>query len=147
MSWKFSSVKGCCINLLIKAKWSGGSVWNSRLSNWNTDYKNNENFKKAYEICCRIGIRIGNFQQYADFFFFFKKLLFGCPTAKFGPLSRGQPYSPDVNHCVLHFRPEGQLEPRNEVGSLSPAKRLVGFALGTFRFLLERLNPLDHSPV
>ena len=39
--------------------------------------------------------------------FFFFKLLFGCPTANFGPLSRGQPHSPDVNHCVLHFRPEG----------------------------------------
>ena len=77
--------------------------------------------------------------------FFFKKK--NCYLAAPRPLSRGQPYSPDVNHCVLHFRPEGQLEPLNEVGSLSPARRLVGFALGTFRFLLERLNPLDHSPL
>ena len=30
--------------------------------------------------------------------------------------------SPDVNHCVLHFRPEGHQEPRREVGSLSLAK-------------------------
>ena len=43
---------------------------------------------------------------------FFFKLLFGCPTANFGPLSRGQPHSPDVNHCVLHIRPEGHREPR-----------------------------------
>ena len=75
-------------------------------------------------------------------FIFFFYLLFGCPTANFGPLSRGQPHSPDVNHCVLHFRPEGHREPRNEVGSLSPAERLVGFEPGTFRFLLQRLNPL-----
>ena len=146
MSWKFSSVKGCCINLLIKAKWSGGSVWNSRLSNWNTDYKNNENFKTAYEFVVGLEYVLVTWSN-IQIFFFLKKNLFRCPTAKFGPLSRGQPYSPDVNHCVLHFRPEGQLEPRNEVGSLSPAKRLVGFALGTFRFLLERLNPLDHSPL
>ena len=31
----------------------------------------------------------------------FLKLLFGCPTANFGPLSRGQPQSPYVNHCVF----------------------------------------------
>ena len=36
-------------------------------------------------------------------------------------------------------------EPRNEVGSLSPAKRLVGFEPATFRFLLPCLNPLGHS--
>ena len=42
--------------------------------------------------------------------------------------------------CVLRIRPEGQQEPRNEVGSLSPAERLVGFEPGTFRFLLQRLN-------
>ena len=51
-------------------------------------------------------------------------LLFGCPTANFRPLSRGQPHSPDVNHCVLHFRPEDHGEPRNEVGSLSPASHI-----------------------
>ena len=42
--------------------------------------------------------------------------------------------------CVLRIRPEGQQKPRNEVGSLSPAERLVGFEPGTFRFLLQRLN-------
>ena len=60
--------------------------------------------------------------------------------------ARGQPHSPDVNHCVLHFRPEGHREPRNEVGSLSPAEHLVGFEPGAFRFLLQCLNPLGHSP-
>ena len=46
--------------------------------------------------------------------------------ANFEPLSRGQPHSPDVNHCVLHLGPKGHREPRNEVGSLSPAECLVG---------------------
>ena len=51
-----------------------------------------------------------------------------------------------INAFFLHFRPEGHREPRNEVGSLSLAERLVGFKPGTFRFLLQRLNPLGHSP-
>ena len=62
--------------------------------------------------------------------------------AKFGPLSRGQPHSPDVNHCVLHFRPEGHREPHSEVGFLSQAECLVGFEPGTFRFLIQHLKPL-----
>ena len=36
---------------------------------------------------------------------------------------------------------------RSEVGSLSPAERLVGFETRTLRFLLQRLNPLGHSPL
>ena len=34
--------------------------------------------------------------------------------------------------ALLLIQPEGHQEPRNEVGSLSSAKRLVGFELGTF---------------
>ena len=78
----------------------------------------------------------------------FCEYFFNCYLAAprpFGPLSRGQPHSPDVNHCVLHFRLGGHQEPRSEVRSLSPAVRLVGFEPGTFRFLLQRLNPLGHS--
>ena len=77
--------------------------------------------------------------------FFFQRL-FGCPTANFGPLSRGQPHSPNLNHCVLHSRPEGHQEPRNEVESLSLVEHLLGFEPGTLRFLLQHLNPLGHSP-
>ena len=66
--------------------------------------------------------------------------------ANFGPLSKGQPHSPDANYCVLHFQPKGHQEPHSEVGSLSPAECLVGFELGTFRFLLKHLNPLGYSP-
>ena len=58
---------------------------------------------------------------------FFKKLLFGCPTGNFGPLSGGQPHSPYANHCILHISPESHQEPRDEIGSLSPAKCIVGF--------------------
>ena len=77
--------------------------------------------------------------------FIFFKLLFGYPTPNFGSLLRGQPYSPNVNHCVFHFWPKGHRESRNEVGSLSLAECLVGFELGSFQFLL-RLNPLRHFP-
>ena len=63
--------------------------------------------------------------------------------ANFGPLSRGQPHSSVVNHCVLHFRPKGHQEPHNKVGSQILAKHLVGFEQGTFQ-LLQCLNPLGH---
>ena len=49
--------------------------------------------------------------------------------------------------CTLHIRSKGHREPRNGVGSLVPAERLVGFELGIFRFCLQRLNPLGHSPL
>ena len=38
-------------------------------------------------------------------------LLFVYLTANFNLLSRGQPHSPDVKHCVIQFRPEGHREP------------------------------------
>ena len=50
-----------------------------------------------------------------------------------------------ITAFFLHFRPEGHREPRNEVGYLSLAERLVGgLNRETFRFLLQRLNPLGH---
>ena len=36
--------------------------------------------------------------------------------------------------AFVHFRPEGHQEPRNEVGPISPAERLVGFEPETFLF-------------
>ena len=48
--------------------------------------------------------------------------------------------------CVLHIWPEGHREPRNEVGSLSPAERIEGFEPGAFRFWSQCLNPLGHFP-
>ena len=44
--------------------------------------------------------------------------------------------------CVLLIRPEGHREPRNEIGSLIPAERLMGFEPGIFRFWSQRLNPM-----
>ena len=64
----------------------------------------------------------------------FFQLLFGCPTASFGPLLRGQPHSLNCNDCVIQFQPESHQEPRNYVESLSPAKCLKGFKLGNFQF-------------
>ena len=46
----------------------------------------------------------------------------------------------------IHFWLKGHRDPHNEVGSLIPAKHLVGFEPGTFQFLLQHLNPLGHSP-
>ena len=41
-------------------------------------------------------------------------LLFGCLKTNFGSLSRGQPHSPDVNHCVfIIFLFKGLWEPHN----------------------------------
>ena len=40
--------------------------------------------------------------------------------ANFGPLSRGQPQSPDVNHCISHIPPEGHQEPREVIGNTDP---------------------------
>ena len=47
--------------------------------------------------------------------------------------------------AFLHIQPEGHREPRNEVGSLSPVKLLLGFEPGTFRFCLQLLNLPGHS--
>lgn len=39
--------------------------------------------------------------------FAFFYVIFGCPTANSGPVSRGQSYSLDFNHCSFKFQPEG----------------------------------------
>lgn len=51
--------------------------------------------------------------------------------ADFEPFWRGQPHSPDLNHCIfIYFQPEGHMEPHNEVGSLGPANYQMGFEPG-----------------
>ena len=67
-------------------------------------------------------------------------MLFGCFMADFGPLSRRQPYSPNVNHCLFSIRPEGHQELCNKVGSLSPAEHLVEFKPGTILFIHNTLT-------
>ena len=79
-----------------------------------------------------------------DFFW----LLFGCPTVNFGPLLREQPDSLDINHFVFTFLTRrGHRESHSKAGSLSPAQCLVGFEPGSFRFWLQRVNPLGYSPL
>ena len=72
------------------------------------------------------------------FFFFFFFFFFNCYLAAPRPTSghyRGDSLThPMLINAFLHIRPEGHREPRSEVGSLSPAERLVGFEPGTFRF-------------
>ena len=68
------------------------------------------------------------------------------PNGQLWAIIEGTDSLTNVNHCVLRLRPEGHREPCSEVESLSPAERLVGFEPGTFRFLLQRSNPLGHSP-
>ena len=55
-----------------------------------------------------------------------------APRPTLGHYRGGSLTHPMLITCVLHIRPEGHREPRNEVGSLSPAERLVGFEPGTF---------------
>ena len=80
-----------------------------------------------------------------EFFFFFS-----CYLAAPRP-TLGHSQGDSLTNLVLitafaHIQPEGHREPRNKVGSLSLAEHLAGFEPGTFRFLLQCLNPLGHSP-
>ena len=63
---------------------------------------------------------------FEDFFY----LLFGCPTANFGSLSRGILTNPMLITAFYLFRPEGHREHHNEVGSQNPAEHLVRFEPG-----------------
>ena len=55
------------------------------------------------------------------------QLLFGCSTVSLGHYRGGSLTKPMLIIVCLPIRPEGHREPRNEVGSLSLAERLVGF--------------------
>ena len=63
-------------------------------------------------------------------------LLFGCPAANFGSLSRQQSHPSDATYWFLamKFRPEGHWEqPRNEIGSLSLVQ--WSFKQGPYEFV------------
>ena len=62
-------------------------------------------------------------------------MLFGCSTANFGKLLRGQPHSPYVDPFVFTNQPKSHREPFNEVGSSSPAEHLVECELEAFLFI------------
>ena len=91
-----------------------------------------------------IGIRYLKRSAYVFLFFF--NCYLTVPRSTFGHSQGDSLTNRMLITAFAHIQPEGHLEPRNEVGSLSPAERLAGFEPGTFRFLLQRLNPLGHSP-
>ena len=68
------------------------------------------------------------------FFFFFFNCYLAAPRPTSGHYRGDSLTHPMLITAFLHIRPEGHREPRSEVGSLSPAERLVGFEPGTFRF-------------
>ena len=77
---------------------------------------------------------------------FFFNCYLAAPRPTLGHYRGDSLTHPMLITAFLHFRPEGHREPRSKVGSLSPAEHLVGFEPGIFRFLLQHLNPLGHSP-
>ena len=70
--------------------------------------------------------------------FFFFNCSFAAPRPTFGHYHENS-----LTHPI--FDPSVTRKPRNEVGSLSQAERLVWFEPGTFIFWLQWLNPLGHS--
>ena len=86
------------------------------------------------------------------FFFFSKKLIFfffkcylAAPRPTLGHSQGDSLTNPTLITAFVHIQP-GHWEPHNKVGSLSLAEHLAGFEPGAFQFLLQRLNPLGHSP-
>ena len=76
----------------------------------------------------------------------FSNCYLAAPRPTLGHYQGGSFTHPMLITCILHIRPEGHRESRSEVGSLSPAERLVGFEPGTFRFWSQRLNPHHYPP-
>ena len=81
----------------------------------------------------------------AVFCFFFNYYL-AAPRPTLGHSQGDSLINPMLITVFVHIWPEGHRELPNDVGSLSLAERLAGFEPGTFRFLLQHLNPLGHSP-
>ena len=73
-------------------------------------------------------------RRWPFFFFFFFNCYLAAPRPTSGHYRGDSLTHPMLITAFLHIRPEGHWEPRSEVGSLSPAERLVGFEPGTFRF-------------
>ena len=84
------------------------------------------------------------------FFFFVLFCFFNCylalPRPTLGHSQRDSLTNPMLIMAFVHVRSIGHQESRNKVDSLSPAKHLASFEPETFRFWLQHLNPLGHSP-
>ena len=60
--------------------------------------------------------------------------------ANFGPLLRGQPYSPNFNHCILHIRPKGHREPCGDYTNNHPISLLSNIEKLMYKRLYTFLN-------
>ena len=100
---------------------------------------------------CRYLYILNKKNSHENFLVFFKKplffyLLLACPTVNSGKFFRGQPLSPNVNHCVCQvFQTKVYWKPYNGVGSLSLTKHL-GICTRYLLFRCQCLNnQLGHS--
>ena len=64
---------------------------------------------------------------HAKQFFFFFYCYLAAPQPTLSLSQEDSPTNSMLINAFVHIRPEGYREPRNEVGSLSPAERLAGF--------------------
>ena len=100
-----------------------------------------------YKICkpaaCSFMKKVTHLQQFTYMYIF--NCYLSAPRPTFGHYQGDSLTQPILIVCILRIRPEGHWEPRNELGSLSSVKHLVGFEAGTFRFWSECLNQLGHS--
>ena len=79
-------------------------------------------------------------------FLFFLSWYFAAPRPTLGHSQGDSLTDPVLITAFWLFRSEFHREPPNEVGLISPTKRLVGFERGTFQFQSWRLIPLPgHS--
>ena len=68
------------------------------------------------------------------FFFFFLTAIWLSHGQLLGHSQGDSLTNPMLITAYVHVRLGGHREPRNVIGSLSPAERLAGFEPGTFRF-------------
>ena len=68
----------------------------------------------------------------------FVKLLFSCPTANFGLLSRGQPHSVNVNHCGFTFSTSRSLRVLQQSCSHNPWQASSGVWTGYHPILITK---------
>ena len=84
--------------------------------------------------------------SFCSFFQIFFYCYLAVPLPTLGHSQGNSLTNPMLITAFVQVRTEGHQKPRNEVGSLNLAECLAGFEPGTFRFWLQHLNPLGHSP-
>ena len=96
-------------------------------------------------LFCWFFIRQKKYENISVYDVFFFTCYLAAPRPTLSHYRGGSLTHPMLITCILHIQPEGHWQPRNKVGSLSLAKRLVGFEPETFQFWSQRLNPIGHS--